>query len=106
MNFIHLFKHLFIKKPKLNNLATEQNFWTYLNHNFLQTYLQFRLKYYVHDMQQSPDYRKLKTMWDILLVGLEEAYIVGLAKIILPLPKHTKGKNKNEQKYPGQVAIE
>lgn len=73
-NLKRLFENIFIKKLKLNSLATEHNFWTYLNYNFFQTYLQFRLKYYIHDMQQSPDYRKLKTMWDVLLVGLEEAY--------------------------------
>lgn len=45
-------------------------------------------------------------MWDVFLVGLEEAYIIGLAKIILPLPKYKKGKNKGRQKYSNQVAIE
>jgi hypothetical protein len=99
-------KGIFVKKPKPTNLATEQNFWTYLNYNFFQTYLQFRLKYYIHDIQQSHDYRKLKIMWDVFLVGLERAYIIGLAKIILPLPKHARSKNKGEQKYSNQVAIE
>jgi len=101
-----LFKVTFIKQPPLNNLATEDNFWTYLHHDFVYTYLQFRLKYYIHDNQGSVEYRKLKTMWDALLVGLENSYIIGLAKVILPLSKISNGENKGRQRYPKQVAIE
>lgn len=100
------FQGIFIKKPKQSNLATEDNFWTYLHHDFLHTYLQFRLKYYVHDNQASVEYRKLKIMWDALLVGLENSYIIGLAKVILPLSRISNGEYKGGQRYPRQVAIE
>jgi len=51
---------------------------------------------------QSLEYRRHKLMWDGLLVGLEEAYIIGLARITLPLAKNGKG----SQRYPNQVALE
>lgn len=86
----------------MNNLATEDNFKRYLNPNFIYTYLQFRLKYFVHDKMSSPEYRKHRLMWNGFLVGLEEAYITGLARIALPLTKDKKG----VQRYPNQVAIE
>ncbi|MDP3954373.1 MAG: hypothetical protein Q8Q06_03065 [bacterium] len=99
-------KTIFVGPPKPSNLATRDNFWTYLHRDFMYTYLQFRLKYYVHDNQQSAEYRKLKTMWDALLVGLENSYIAGLAKAILPLNKIQNGKKKGCQRYPKQIAIE
>lgn len=91
------------KPPVLNN---EHNFTIYLSQNFVQVYLQFRLKYYIHDKMRSPDYRKLKVMWDTFLVGLELAYITGLAKIILPLARIKEGERKGEQRFPNQIAIE
>lgn len=85
----------------MNLLATKDNFDRYLNPNFIFTYLQFRLKYFIHDKMQSPEYRKHKVMWDGFLVGLEEAYVMGLARLALPLTMRN-----GSQLYPDQVTIE
>ena len=86
----------------MNKLSTKDNFYVYLNRDFVYTYLQFRLKYFIHDNQDSPNYRKLPMMWNGFLVGLENAYIIGLAKVLLPLSRNKKG----EQRFPNEVCIE